>query len=37
VDKARDILGWTSKLSLADGIESALAWTARRRHVLGYD
>jgi UDP-glucose 4-epimerase len=37
VDKARELLGWTSKLSLADGIESALAWTARRRHVLGYE
>jgi UDP-glucose 4-epimerase len=37
VDKARDLLGWTAQLSLADGIESALAWNARRRDVLGYD
>ena len=37
VDKARDVLGWSSMLTLADGIESALAWNARRREVLGYD
>ena len=37
VDKARDLLGWSSQLSLADGIESALAWNARRREVLCYD
>ena len=37
VDKARRVLGWSSTLSLADGIESALAWTRRRRSVLGYD
>lgn len=37
VDKARDVLQWTAKLSLEDGIESALAWAARRRDVLGYE
>ena len=36
VDKARDVLGWRSNLSLADGIESALAWARRRHEVLGY-
>jgi UDP-glucose 4-epimerase len=36
VDKARDLLEWTSELTLADGIESALAWNARRAEVLGY-
>jgi UDP-glucose 4-epimerase len=37
VDKARDLLGWTSTLSVADGIESALRWAGRRRDVLGYE
>ena len=36
VDKARELLQWSSKLTLADGIESALAWNARRGDVLGY-
>jgi UDP-glucose 4-epimerase len=36
VDKARRLLGWSSELTLADGIESSLAWTARRHEVLGY-
>ena len=36
VDKARELLHWSSKLTLADGIESALAWNARRVDVLGY-
>lgn len=36
VDKAHDLLQWTSELTLADGIESALAWNARRLDVLGY-
>ena len=37
VDKARDLLGWTSDLSVADGVGSALRWARRRREVLGYD
>jgi UDP-glucose 4-epimerase len=37
VDKAREVLGWESSLSLEDGIASALAWGARRREILGYD
>jgi UDP-glucose 4-epimerase len=36
VDKARDVLGWTSSLTLEDGIAAALAWAERRREVLGY-
>jgi UDP-glucose 4-epimerase len=37
VDKARDVLGWTSRLTVADGVDSALRWAGRRRRVLGYD
>jgi len=37
VDKAREVLGWTSSLTVADGVEAALKWAARRRDVLGYD
>ena len=36
VDKASRVLGWTSELTLADGIESALAWMDKRHEVLGY-
>jgi UDP-glucose 4-epimerase len=36
VDKARDVLGWSSSLTLEDGISSALAWGERREEVLGY-
>jgi UDP-glucose 4-epimerase len=36
VDKAREVLGWRSSLSVEDGIRSALAWAERRRDVLGY-
>lgn len=36
VDRARDLLGWTSTLTLDDGIASALAWARRRAEVLGY-
>jgi UDP-glucose 4-epimerase len=37
VDKARDVLGWTSSLSIEDAIGSALAWGRKRKSVLGYD
>ena len=37
VDKAARVLGWSASLSLADGIDSALRWTRRRREILGYD
>jgi UDP-glucose 4-epimerase len=36
VDKARDLLGWTSGLTVADGVASALAWAERRQDILGY-
>ena len=36
VDKARRVLGWSSSLTLEDGIASALAWGERRHQVLGY-
>lgn len=36
VDKARAVLGWTSELTVAEGVESALAWMEKRRQVLGY-
>ena len=37
VDKARDVLGWTSSLTIEDGIASALAWGRKRKEILGYD
>jgi UDP-glucose 4-epimerase len=37
VDRARELLGWQSELSLDDGIASALAWADRRIDVLGYE
>ncbi|MDQ3616494.1 MAG: UDP-glucose 4-epimerase GalE [Actinomycetota bacterium] len=37
VDKARDVLGWTSSLTLDDAIASALAWGRTRKEILGYD
>jgi UDP-glucose 4-epimerase len=36
VDKAREVLGWTSSLTIEDGIDSALAWGRRRKEILGY-
>ena len=37
VGKARDVLGWTSSLTLEEAIESALKWGDRRKDVLGYE
>jgi UDP-glucose 4-epimerase len=37
VDKARAILEWSTKLSLEDGVRSALEWAARRKAILGYE
>jgi UDP-glucose 4-epimerase len=37
VDKARDVLGWTSSLTIEDAISSALAWAKRRKEILGYE
>ncbi len=36
VDKAHEVLGWRSELTLEDGIASALAWGRRRHEVLGF-
>ncbi|MCL2613044.1 MAG: UDP-glucose 4-epimerase GalE [Nocardioidaceae bacterium] len=36
-DRARDLLGWTTELSLDEAIRSALAWGEKRRAILGYD
>jgi len=36
VDRARELLGWQSRLTVREGIESALAWMQRRREILGY-
>jgi UDP-glucose 4-epimerase len=37
VNKARAILEWSTKLSLENGVRSALEWAARRKDVLGYE
>jgi UDP-glucose 4-epimerase len=37
VDRARDLLGWTARSSLEDGVVSAFRWAAKRAQVLGYD
>ena len=36
VDRARELLGWRSELSLEDGVRSALDWLDRRTALLGY-
>ena len=37
VDKAREVLGWSSSLSLEDAIDAALKWGEKRQSVLGYE
>ena len=37
VDMAREVLGWSSKLTIEDGIKLALAWGRRRKEILGYE
>ena len=37
VDKARDVLGWTSSLTIDDAIASALAWGRKRKEILGFE
>jgi UDP-glucose 4-epimerase len=37
VDKAHELLGWRSELTLEDAIASALAWGERRQEILGYE
>lgn len=36
-DKARELLGWTTELSMDEAIESSLAWAAKRKEILGYE
>ncbi|MEQ6901048.1 UDP-glucose 4-epimerase GalE [Nocardioides sp. YIM 152588] len=36
-DKAYELLGWKTELSLDDAIASALAWGEKRKSILGYD
>lgn len=37
VDRARELLGWESQLTLRDAIASALAWADKREQILGYE
>jgi UDP-glucose 4-epimerase len=37
VDKAHELLGWRTELSLEDAIASALAWGEKRQAILGYE
>jgi UDP-glucose 4-epimerase len=37
VDRARDLLGWSARSSLREGVDSAFRWAAKRAQVLGYD
>ena len=36
-DKAAQLLGWRTEHTLDEAIESALAWGAKRKSVLGYE
>lgn len=36
VDKAQRLLNWEARLTVEDGIRSALAWAAKRKQVLGF-
>ena len=37
VDRAAELLGWRTELSLEDAIASALAWGEKRQEILGYE
>ncbi|HEX5089564.1 MAG TPA: UDP-glucose 4-epimerase GalE [Nocardioides sp.] len=37
VDRAHELLGWHTELSLEDAIASALAWGEKRQEILGYE
>jgi UDP-glucose 4-epimerase len=37
VDRAHELLGWRSELSLEEAIASALAWGEKRQEILGYE
>lgn len=36
-DRAAELLGWRTELSLDEAIASALAWGAKREEILGYE
>ncbi|WP_193605929.1 UDP-glucose 4-epimerase GalE [Nocardioides dongkuii] len=36
-DRAAELLGWRTELSLQEAIASALAWGERRQEILGYE
>ncbi|GAB2974746.1 UDP-glucose 4-epimerase GalE [Nocardioides montaniterrae] len=36
-DRARELLGWQTELSLEEAVRSSLAWGEKRRSILGYD
>jgi UDP-glucose 4-epimerase len=37
VDRAAELLGWRSSLTIEDAIASALAWGEKRQEILGYE
>ena len=37
VDKSKELLGWSSELSVDEAIASALAWGEKRQEILGYE
>lgn len=37
VDRSRELLGWSTELTLDDAIASALAWAGKRKEILGYE
>ena len=37
VDKIKTLLGWTASSTLDESIRSALAWSEKRREVLGFE
>jgi len=37
VDRAAELLGWRAEETIEDAIASALAWSAKRHEILGYE
>jgi len=37
VDRIADLVGWRAEHSIEEAIASALAWTAKRQEILGYE
>ena len=37
VDRSRELLDWSTELTLDDAISSALAWGEKRQEILGYE